>query len=452
MVRILAVFKNIKRPWLVGGIAAAAVFLLAIFGLIYFSPQQKLSVFNFLPPDTIFYYEQSEGSAAISAWTKDQHLLSNQFLDRQEEFLQTLLSAEYDQSGDRLWFKTATTPGANSFLLEIKEPVRPLLQRLQADNPQYFYKALRTDILLVSDQAEVVADLANTANTFWLEAVEQPGINIYWQTDKPWPMLDPLGAWLATFVDGPELFLSIYVRGDQKIINLSQPLPSAWPAGTSRPSYEQIKLPADFDLALGHDQTAADKLPFIRDTLIKPIFKNIPYDSLFVQNQLALSAGSLVLQRGGDWLLVGPHDWRSFLLDLASQLILSEKRQTLPDGTTYTELVASKDASVSEQLYHDQKYWQFDNLYGWSVDNSYYLANSQPWLERFMDQNAPLAYWWQDCTGQPSPQISDFMFWQADKVPEGQIKDYLKDKNIGFLSFFAWFNASKQGWQLCLKQ
>ncbi len=431
--------------------AAVAVFLLFIFGLIYFSPQQKLSIFNFLPPHTIFYYGQSADSAAISTWAREQNIISNQFLEAQEEFLQRLFSVAGDNSGDRLWFKTATAPEANAFLVEIRGPLPPLLKKLQAEHPQYFYKALRPYILLVSDQAEVLADSTDTANTIWTGAVERPGINIYWQTNKSWPMLDPLGAWLATFTAGPEFFLSISDYGDQKIINLSQPLSAVSARETSQPSYDQINLPTDFDLALGYDQTATKNLSLIKDDLIKPLFKNIPYDSLFVQNQAALVEASIVLQRDGDWFLVGPQDWRSLLADLASQLTLSEKNKILPDGTTYTELVASKDQSVSEQLYHDQKYWQFDSLYGWSGANNYYLTNAQAWLEKFIDQNKPVAYWWQDCTGQPSPKISDFVLWQTDKLPESQIKTYLKDRKIGFLSFFGWFNANKRGWQLCLK-
>ncbi|PWB38655.1 MAG: hypothetical protein C3F02_03000 [Parcubacteria group bacterium] len=438
----------IKRPGLIGLVVALAVLLLAV--IIFWAwPKKTFSVFSFLPEDTIFYYQPATVSDPMVNWVKDKNIINYQAWLDQDRFLQNILSGDYSKIKDRLWFKTANHLSANSWLLVLNEPVSPLIKKLKKDQPDYYYRQLANNILAISNQTEAAADISDQPNTHWDQMPNKVGINIYWHTDKSWPVLDPLAGWLNTFVDGPEFYLNFYSRGNKKIIKLSQPLSGQARADLNQPFWESVPIPTDFELALGYSTDSADNLTFIKEYLIKPIFQSLPYDSLYGTDQQLLTGGNLVLQRGPDWLIAGSSDWQSLLIDLASQLTLAERTKTLSDGTKYTELMAEKPENVSKHDYRDQQYWQFDNLFGWQSNTTYYVGNSQLWLEQFISRSSFVSDWWNQCDQSEAPKIKDFMIWQVDKLPQGAIKDYLKSENIGLLEIFGLSEEQSRGWQLC---
>lgn len=430
---------------------AGVVFLVIIIFILYLSREKYVAMVNFLPESTIFYWHEAKDVQNDLSWLKEQKILDNQALDEHENLLRNILGDDYKSIRENFWFKTDKNPEANGFLIRTSGPAKPMLKKLNANKDEFFYKQLSNNILLISDQAALLGLVPKDPKGSLPDEALDRGVYIYWRTNKVWPMLEPLAGWLNSFIDGQDIYFNTYNNNNRRIVKIWQPQAILHGTISDRPSYEQVRLPINFDLALGFQKASSENTNFIKNYLVSPVFKSLPYDAISSSKQPLLPDGGLLIQNGDDWLLAGPNDWQTQLVDLASQLDVVEKAKVLSDGTRYTELVA-KDGVISKHQFRDQEYWQFDSIFGWKLNNTYYLANSQPWLEGLIIQDSTMGQWWIDCDGSNIPKITDFVLWHVDKLPESQIKTYLNSKNINFLSFFDFFNQDIHGLQLCLSK
>jgi len=401
---------------------------------------------DFLPANTSFYYQQQGEDLD---WVQEHKFLENIFLQEQRALLADLLSLEASSLRSYLWFKTADLVESTNIILELSEPIQPLLRRLSQEHPQYYYKKLSRHSFLITDHQEMLDRVSADQVSSFPADYFKVGTNIYGQGNQTWPMLEPFSAWWQSLSGGQDFFASFYGSEQQPIIKVWRP--GQLEGKKQNNIYgSKIILPQDFDLALAFSQPLSpDQDLFITNDLLAVLFPALPREAWSWRQEEFLSPGSWLVEKGASWLLAGFDDWRSSLADLASYLEYSEEPSILPDGTSYLELVAQGDSPLTPRQYLSRDYWQWADLFGGQDQEYYYLSNNEAWIKDILGQNSNTGGWLEACDIEKEAYISDLFIINTEKIPEGPLKVYLKGENLGFVGIFGYFKGNTEFWQFC---
>lgn len=399
----------------------------------------------YLPVHTVFYYQQS----VDLNWVKEYKFLENIFLAGQRDLIKDMLRADAAALKSYLWFKTADLVESTNIILELSQPVQPLLRRLSQDHPQYYYKELSRQIFLISDHKSILGQVNPDNMGNFSPEYFKSGINIYARGDQSWPMLEPLVGWWQAWSGGQDFFSSFYGSADRPIIKL-------WSSSPSDDTKERtidgnsLAWPPDLDLALAFNQplTSGESL-FIKNQLWAALAQVLPREIWSLSQAEFLSPEIALAEKDESWLLAGLTDWRSSLADLASRLEYREEPQVLSDGTSYMELVTKDDSPLVSKQHGGRDYWQWSDLFGTQDQTYYYLSNDEAWVRGILEQNASRASWLNICDIEKEANVSNLLIINRDKIPGGSLKSYLEAANFNFVGFFNYFKDNIEFWQFC---
>ena len=412
----------------------------------FLSPQADVYARDFLPPDTNFYYHWSNQAALSENSTK---LFDTIVPEEHLKHLQGTVGVGFDDLEEVIWFTTEAAPENNHYLLRFSKLPSKYLDNLQNSKLDYHLWQPSDNILLLSDSATANESLPGlVVPHFTINNINQ-GINIYWSPGYQPGFLSVWDDWLPKHVLARDVFVNLQSVGGHLRLNLYQLRSVDSPNRAHRLS--TARLPDNFGVISGFQASStAVGGDFISRDIILPLYDALPYYNLNQQEiKDYILSDNILVQDKQDWLLVGEDDWQSMAMSLAKDFELQEVTKSLPDGTTYIELIANEEQLAMVHDFEQWQYWQIDGLYGISLDNLHYLSNQPSLLEDIIINSRPLKSLFGDCLYDHSYQIGDFLKFNTNQVADSSIKTYLSSKNIVWLELFSYQNSVVEGLQLC---
>jgi len=426
-------------------VIAVLIICLVITKLWSVAPQ--LSARDFLPLNTSFFYEWTSQKSLTDNLPPQLIIFDDQLPMEKADFLRQNLGDLFDNLQEAIWFKVAGSEEDN-YLVKFSKLSSKSFKNWHEKHPEVIYYQPSDNILMLTDSVELINSIKGKIIGHFTVNHLSKGINIYWQLNQPPDFLYNFSSFLAYSSENPEIFMNIQSVGQkQNKVNLfqinNQPL-----------DIEQnvlFKIPSDFDLAIGFNASSTESLSnFLNKNLLIPIYDGLPYYNLSNQKISQYFLGdNIIFQDDDGWLMINQEDYQQKTLDLADSFEVQEINKVLPDGTAYTELIASQEQTIVEHEFADQKYWQIDGLFGIQLENYYYLSNRQYLIEDLITSDKKINNLWADCLDNSSYRVRDFIFWPTDKLPDIPIKAYLEENNLQSLDIFSYYNSAITGLQWC---
>lgn len=133
-------------------------------------------ILSYLPDSTNFYYHFTDNRSWEKEVLADYPGLDLTVPRSQIEKLQTLLGVSFLNSKEIVWFRINQSQGDN-YLLRLSPLQKKVLQQLQTDNPDLYFKQLDRDILLIAESSQLANTSISTENRFVATQKEQ-GISL----------------------------------------------------------------------------------------------------------------------------------------------------------------------------------------------------------------------------------------------------------------------------------
>lgn len=437
--------QSLKDNKLKPSIKSLLILLIFVIYLVFsyfWSVKSDIYAYDFLPQDTIFYYE----------WPKDDFfdLKLKEEIDLldlsvpQEHFLsiKTLLSKKFVDVQEIVWFRVGQND-EDYYLLRFRSISDKFVADLQQSQDKYKFRKVADDVLLVYTEQDLILPELVTRR-FSINHIKE-GNNIYWQIGDEPDFLLKTSETIKPFLS----FKDVYLNIQEDSLNLFQIYNEEQIVDDK---FSDILFPQNFDLLVALRASSTEgMLNYIGNQVIMANFNNLPYFNL-TQDKFDdyFLKDSVLWQKEDDWLLVRQIDWWPLVTDLSDSLELAEQRSLLPDGTVYTELVVKEDPSVQHFEYLDHALWQIDGLFGANIGQNYYLSNSRQVLESLISQQNNFAALLDACIPNSDYTLLDFAWWDSNKLKNVALKDYLLSKNIDHLKVFSYQNSIIRGINWCL--
>ena len=124
---------------------------------------------------------------------------------------------------------------------------------------------------------------------------------------------------------------------------------------------------------------------------------------------------------------------------------LEEVKKTLSDGTLYTELVFNEEEKSIDHSFKEYSYWQVDNLFGIELNKYNYLSNRQYLIEDILSDYIYLGELWKNYISN-TDIVEDFIHFKVNKLPKGQLREYLEKYNVTSLDLLSYSNSMVKGY------
>ncbi|PLX24989.1 hypothetical protein C0580_03625 [Candidatus Parcubacteria bacterium] len=422
---------------------AAVVLLALVFFSRFWAAKPEVYAHDFLPAETNFYYEWSSKDSFDENVAK-YNLFDATIGDEQLNKVATIVGPEFSQVEELIWFRVEGRTD-DAYLLRFADLEREYLVTLAEKNEDWFFYVPAPDILFIGPDEAMAQMVSSFVISRFTVNHSRDGVNLYWQIDKAPEFLESLSSLLLPLASSRDSFVNFTDHS----IDFWQPR-NASTTKSKALKFNQAKIPSRFDLAFGFNASSTDGFDkFIASNVILPHFDNLPYQNLSNEElRTGFLSNAAIISSEDAWLLLSKEDWQSKAIDLIQNLQLNEVERVLPDGTLYTELVASQEPAVLRHDFAGQTYWQIDNLYGFSAAGNYYLSNQVEMIENIMTSEAVFSNLWSNCL-KNDKEIGDFVDIKTDYLTDGLLKDYFIENNIVNLGLFSYQNYTVEGIKLC---
>lgn len=304
---------------------------------------------------------------------------------------------DFSGAKDYIWFKV---DDQNDYWLVY------LSKKMEFDKLNFGFKYLTKNILLLGPSQDQVDQLSTGG-------FQDLGGMMYWQLSNSPDWLQTFSQFVSPYFTSGQVFLNIsQTEGIYRLKIFEQLSDSGQQASDD---LANIRLPKNQGLIFAFNQNhASSSSQFIQQNILDPFFSSLP-------------ASNVVFKSPDGWIFIYKKDLKPRLSDFSHNLEVEEVVKTLPDGSSYIELVAKADQSPSD-------------LYNAELDKYYYLSNSQILIDQ-IHNNYRLV-------GDLCISCQDFMQIKTDLLPESTLKNYLNSQNIKDLSAFSYQDSQTQGFEL----
>lgn len=434
--------RRFSLKWVQLAVAAIVLLAVVLFST-FWSTKPDVYAHDFLPAETNFYYEWSNKDAFAQDLNK-YDLFDQTVAQGHLAKVASIVGPNFSQVEELVWFTTESGSG-DAYLLRFSRLEKKYLVDLATQQPDLFFYVPASGILFIGPDEAMAKTIPSFVVSRWGVNYSREGINVYWQIDKAPEFLESLSNLMLPLASTRDSFVNFT---DQSI-DFWQPKHASSTHESSLPLTDS-KIPQNYDLAMGFNASSTEGFDkFIVSNIILPHFDQLPYYNLSNSEvKEYLFNNSLLFSSGDAWLLVSTQDWQSKAFDLAKNLQLQEIESVLPDGTLYTELVASPEQVSLNHEFSGQSYWQVDNLYGISMLGANYLSNKSEMIEKIISSNSTLLDLWSAC-GKNDKEIGDFVHLNVNYLTDTALKQYLVDNNITEIDLFSYQNYTVEGLKLC---
>lgn len=440
--------KNYRHFSKVKYFLALPVFLLLLFLLMRWTPNNSSFTLKYLPANTSFYWQWSSRDFLDNKILEALHIIKAEELDQQEQFLSSLLGDAWPQVEELIWFKIQNDE-TDYYLLRF-DNAKTVSKNLSVIKPEFSYQLLAKDILAVYGKEKEA--LVPATEALVTEASIDEGINIYWQTNSAPEFLADLSTWLQLAPENPSVYANLKILKNNKLsfnvwqnklrrlINASSTY--AWP--------NQVLVPYDTNLAIGFSSILEEEeQSLISQYFLNNLFPDLPYYNIS-QEELSrlIFRGSFILKNQDAWLLLSLIDWQTVAAKLVPDFKLKEVKKLLPDKTSYTAYEMEETATEQMHSYRGQEYWQIGNLYGWGNNEAYYLSNQASMIEKSIASQVRLIDLVKSCSAS-NLQINDLLLLNTADLADSALKELLSARGLSNLTIFSYQDEEKLGWQAC---
>lgn len=401
---------------------------------------------SYLPQNVNFYYHFTDKNTFDQDILGDLKLFDNTIASNRINSLRDILGPSFLNAKEIVWFKTESSDKDN-YLLRFSHFQKNVFEDLEKSHPDMYFLRLDNETLLISDSQEVYNQMSSQTVSGHFASDNNKGIDMYWRLGKSADFLDYLIPYLSTVFKSGEAHANFYRQSKNNLyINLY-----GFTSSDKEDDLAAYRSPLDPDFVLAFSKYTPQELKnSIESDLIRSIFDSLPYYNINSQViEEAILDGGVIWQKDDSWIIATPIDSSAVILDLVDYYQVKEKKNTLKDGTLYTELVADDNPNKIEYNYKDKNYFQISNIFIFQDNNINYLTNNETFILEMIDSDQKLSNLWQDCQ-QNGYKASDFIYLDTNKLPKGGIKDYLESKAINKLKMSAYFSEKQDGIQICL--
>lgn len=416
-------------------IGTVLLVILIMSAIVFWPSGSSHRLLTFLPDNVSFYVH----------WTNkdyfNQSFLSNETLNREIEELKNVLSGDFLNLQEVLWFEIDNNSANNNYLLRFSRLPRSSVEKLQTRYPDFNIYSPQKNILLINKGNKIDDLQAAEPNGFNFAK----GVSFYWVKNQAPQFLQDIAVFLEPAFYGDNILINWQSSQSQNRLALREQRP------VDMYDIKYFLSPRDFDIALGfNSQLSETWSEQLSQEVLPSIFDSLPYYNLDKDVILErLLADSILWQKDDGWILASYQDFGLDILSFIQNLNVQEERAVLADGTAYIELVAAENQNIINHQIKGQTVRQIDKVFVVDIGQQHYLSNKLELIEQLLSTDYYLQDLFQSCGVLSDGKIGDFVYLNADVLSDGPLKNYLLANNLGNLQAFSYATGTISGINVC---
>lgn len=408
-------------------------FIIFIFLLFITSNTSKVETKDFLPNNTSFYYHWTNKKTFSNSFNNP--FLGKQVSQEKIDNLNNVFNESFDNAQEIIWFRINNSKEEH-FLVLFSKLSYNFFDEL--DNNEYLFKRLDKRIVLVTKSKELLDNISLLADSEFKINDFNKGINIYWQFDTAEDILTNTFPLLSS----KNTFVNISENKNKQEINIFQKNNEEF----AKKDTSLLQIPKNFDSIIGFNSSSTINFSnFVYNNILLPQFYSLP---IYYSNDKELKdyflRDNIIIQDQNNYLLINKYN-KYDLSNFFTSFSLKEVKKTLVDGTLYTELISNEEEKKINHSFKEYNYWQIDNLFGIELNGYTYLTNRQYLVEDVLSDYMYLDELWKEYINNES-SVEDFIKLKVDKLPKGELKEYLKENNITSLDLLSYNSNTTKGY------
>jgi len=408
-------------------------FIIFIFLSIIIPNTSKVKMIDFLPEDSSFYYHWTNKDSFFNSF-------NNPFLDKQVsqekiDNLDNIFNESFDNAQEIIWFRVNNSKEDHFLVLFSRLPYN-FFDELNSD--KYLFKRLDKRIVLVTKSKELLGNISLLSDSKFKINDFNSGINIYWQFDTAEDILSNTFPLLSS----KNTFVNISEKKNKQVINIFQKNNEEF----IKKDISLLQIPKDFDSIIGFSSSSTINFSnFVYNNILLSQFYSLP---IYYSNDEELKdyflRDNIIIQDENNYLVINKYN-KYDLTNFFTSFSLTEVKKTLLDGTLYTELVFNEEEKKINHSFKEYNYWQMDNLFGIELNGYNYLSNRQYLIEDMLSDYIYLDELWKEYINNEG-SVEDFVYLKTNKLPDGELKEYLKENSINSLDILSYTNNISKGY------
>ncbi len=386
---------------------------------------------DFLPDNTSFYYHWTSKNTFLNSF--DNPFLDKQLSEDKINNLNDIFNESSNNIQEIIWFRVGDNKEDHYLLLFSRLPYK-FLDEIESDT--YLFKKIDKRIILVTENQEVLDSVSLSDNSKFNISTFDKGINIYWKLGYSEDILNNTFPLLST----RDTFVNISEKKKKQIINIFQKNNDSF----VKKDKSLLQIPKDFDSIISFNSSSTINFSnFVYDNILLSQFYSLPiyYDDKSVKEYLLKD--NIIIQDENSWLMINNDHYN--ISNFRNSFNLEEVKKTLSDGTLYTELVFNEEEKSIDHSFKEYSYWQVDNLFGIELNKYNYLSNRQYLIEDILSDYIYLGELWKNYISN-TDIVEDFIHFKVNKLPKGQLREYLEKYNVTSLDLLSYSNSMVKGY------